>query len=213
MLTRRELLTSAGIAAISAPTLGCSFDGAAATANPRATPHQTAGPFYPDEFPADHDADLLQLVGSANAAQGEAVNVTGTVKSSDGEPISGATVDLWQCDANGVYHHPADRTEGRDAAFQGFGRTETDANGHFAFRTIRPVPYPGRTPHIHVRVWRHGTSVLTTQFYDGRQTDANAADGLYRRMSEAERELVTVDFVEDRAEPGALMARLDVWLA
>ncbi|NNC72658.1 MAG: intradiol ring-cleavage dioxygenase [Sphingomonadaceae bacterium] len=201
------------MAAISAPLIACTLAEPAEAANAVATPRQTAGPFYPDEFPADHDADLLQFMDMEAPARGEAVHVSGAVTDAAGEPVSGATIDLWQCDANGVYHHPGDREEGRDAAFQGFGRTETDAQGRYAFRTIRPVPYPGRTPHIHLRVWRDGTSVLTTQFYDADRADLNMADGLYRSMSAAERALVTVPFIENEGEPGTLMTQLDVRLA
>ena len=55
--------------------------------------------------------------------------------------------------ASGIYNHPGDDGQKRrDAAFQGYGRTTVDGEGRYAFRTIRPVAYPGRTPHIHFAV-------------------------------------------------------------
>ena len=75
-------------------------------------------------------------------------------------------VEIWQCDANGIYNHPGDSGQRRrDAAFQGYGRTKVDAGGRYAFRTIRPVAYPGRTPHIHFKVHAPGVGRLTTQMY------------------------------------------------
>ena len=75
-------------------------------------------------------------------------------------------VEIWQCDADGIYNHPGDDGQKRrDAAFQGYGRAEVDGDGRYAFRTIRPVAYPGRTPHIHFKVHAPGAGRLTTQMY------------------------------------------------
>ena len=75
-------------------------------------------------------------------------------------------MEIWQCDANGRYRHPRDRGDvEEDPNFQGFGHTVTDADGHYRFRTIRPVPYPGRTPHIHAAVIQEGARPFVTQIY------------------------------------------------
>src|SRR5205807_3793974 len=73
----------------------------------------------------------------------------------------------WQCDANGRYHYVRDdRTDRpRDEDFQGYGVTTTDAGGGYEFLTIKPVPYPGRTPHIHFAVAGRGFERLVTQMY------------------------------------------------
>ncbi len=157
----------------------------------RRTPSQTEGPFYPVEIPADHDADLLRN-GPARYARGQACWVQGTVVDLDGRAIDGAAVEIWQCDEAGHYHHPGDGNRA-DPAFQGFGRVRVDREGRYRFRTIRPVQYGGRTPHIHVKVKLDRMELLTTQLYV--QGDpGNERDFLWRRLSEADRALITVPF-------------------
>lgn len=159
------------------------------------TPRATEGPFYPAPAMrhADDDADLVRLEGAVRAAGGEVVFLSGRVLDRGGRPVPGARVEIWQCDANGRYLHPGDRGGApRDDAFQGFGHVVTGSEGRYRFRTIRPVAYPGRTPHIHVKV-QAGGRALTTQFYlDG--DPRNAADVLWRRMSAAEARAVAMTF-------------------
>lgn len=143
------------------------------------TPRMTEGPFYPNTFPRDTDADLTRIEGRAATAEGRLLDVTGRVLGRDGAPRAGARVEIWQCDALGQYHHVGEREA--DPNFQGFGAVLTDADGRYAFRTIRPVPYPGRTPHIHFNVLEGGKRRLTSQmFVEGEP--ANARDGLYRSL-------------------------------
>ncbi len=66
---------------------------------------------------------------------------SGRVLDANARPIAGVRIEIWQCDANGVYLHPGDRRrDSRDASFQGFGHAIADSAGRFAFRTIVPVP-------------------------------------------------------------------------
>ena len=103
-----------------------------------------------------------------------------------------------QCDATGEYHHVGG-AEG-DPAFQGFGAVTTDAEGRYAFRTIKPVPYPGRTPHIHFAVLEGGRRRLVSQmFIEGEA--GNARDGLYRHLG-AEAKRVTMK-LENATAAGA----------
>jgi protocatechuate 3,4-dioxygenase beta subunit len=129
-----------------------------------ATPRLTEGPFYPDKLPLDTDNDLLIINDSITPALGEITHLTGKVTTASGQPLRGAMVEIWQVDHNGAYIHSADASAGRnDKNFQGYGRFLTDSKGQYYFRTIKPVPYPGRTPHIHVAVNRNGRRILTTQ--------------------------------------------------
>ena len=129
------------------------------------TPSQTEGPFYPKTMPTDRDADLTRVAGRAVGAQGTPLYFGGRALARDGRPISGAMIELWQCDVHGRYHHVGYDSEPRDDNFQGYGVVVTDRDGRYAFKTIRPVPYTGRPPHLHIRVRPQNGSMLTTQIY------------------------------------------------
>jgi protocatechuate 3,4-dioxygenase beta subunit len=176
-----------------------------------ATPSQTAGPFYPREFPADGDGDLVAVKGRSGIAKGELLLLGGTVTDTSGRPLAGARVEIWQCNAFGRYHHPGDRSGAPlDPDFQGWGAFVTAGDGGYRFRTIKPVPYPGRTPHIHFRVSGRAAPELVTQMYlEGEP--GNARDGLYGWLDPAARAAVTVRL--DKAPDGtALAARFDIVL-
>jgi len=161
----------------------------------RATPSQTLGPFYPrsaGERPAQTDADLLVFDGDRLLSRGVPLYLAGRVLDRGGKPLAQAEVEIWQCDGNAVYHHPAGGAEPeRDAHFQGYGRTLTEADGRFHFRTIKPVPYPGRTPHIHVRIAPRSGGALATQLYLPDEP-GNARDFLFRQLSRDEQAALTL---------------------
>ncbi|MBA2963878.1 MULTISPECIES: protocatechuate 3,4-dioxygenase [Ramlibacter] len=199
-LTRR----AATAALVALPVLHL---GVRAQAPRRPTPAQTEGPFYPVQLPADTDHDLLRN-GNASYAGGQPAWVAGTVSDVQGRPLAGAAVEIWQCDGDGHYHHPGDGGRA-DPAFQGFGRVLADREGQWRFRTIRPVAYSGRTPHIHVKVRLGSRELLTTQLYV--QGDPhNESDGLWRRLSAADREALTVPF---RAGADGLQASFPIVVA
>ncbi len=157
----------------------------------RATPAQTEGPFYPLALPKDTDFDLLRN-GEQNYPKGQAAWVEGVVKDIKGKPMAGAQVDIWQCDHDGHYHHPLDGGNA-DPRFQGFGRVTVGADGSYRFRTLRPVAYSGRTPHIHVKVKLGARELLTTQLYVAGDA-ANARDFLWRGLSPADQSALSVAF-------------------
>lgn len=130
------------------------------------TPRQTEGPFYPVDLPLDTDNDLIIVNDSTNPSLGEITHLSGRVLDSKGAPIRNAMVEIWQADQHGVYlHKESDGSDKRDKNFQGFGRFLTGSAGEYYFRTIKPVPYPGRTPHIHFAVKMKGREKWTTQLY------------------------------------------------
>ena len=217
-IDRRHLLAAvAGVGAVTGigavtGLLGRPGVGAAALL---ATPAQTTGPFYPPSLPLDADADLVQVAGQAQRASGTILHLSGRILDAAGRPVPGARVEIWQCDAFGVYHHPGDRRGPAEPQFQGFGHTLADAQGSYRFRTIVPVPYPGRTPHIHVQVLVAGGRPLTTQMYLAGEP-RNDADALYRRLGDR-RGLVTVPLaaapeLEPTAKAGARRASFDIVL-
>ena len=149
------------------------------------TPRQTEGPFYPDKMPLDTDNDLLVINDNITPAVGTITHLGGRVLSTSGAPIRNAVVEIWQVDKNGVYIHSRDAVRGgQDKNFQGFGRFLTNAKGEYYFRTIKPVPYGPRTPHIHFAVYQGGKRTLTTQLYIAGEPQ-NRRDGIFRSLGEA----------------------------
>ncbi|MFQ5983814.1 MAG: protocatechuate 3,4-dioxygenase [Woeseiaceae bacterium] len=156
------------------------------------TPRAAKGPFYPVRIPSDDDSDLVRVEGAVREAGGDILHLDGRLLDANARPIADARIEIWQCDANGVYLHPGDRRrDSRDTGFQGFGHATADSAGRFAFRTIVPVPYPGRTPHIHVKVVRSGRDLLTTQLYRFSHPQ-NPSDFLFRRLSPSEQRRVSM---------------------
>lgn len=162
------------------------------------TPQLTEGPFYPDRLPLDQDNDLLVINDSITPAVGEITHLTGRIIDTKGQPIKDATIEIWQCDAKEVYIHSRDANTKQnqiDRNFQGFGHFTTGSTGEYRFRTIKPVPYPGRpAPHIHIKVKKGGRELLTTQLMirghsgNARDNIASTARGII------ERELIMTDF-------------------
>ena len=173
------------------------------------TPKSTEGPFYPT--PAmrfdDTDNDLVKVDDQVKNAGGEIIRLTGKVLSSSGLPLQSHRIEIWQCDVNGKYLHTGDkRNVVYDQGFQGFGHDITGTDGAYNFRTIMPTRYPGRTPHIHVKVCEGDRELLTTQFYIAGHED-NAADGLFRRLSAKQAQSVLMVFNERN---GAREANINV---
>jgi protocatechuate 3,4-dioxygenase beta subunit len=180
------------------------------------TPPQTEGPFYPNKLPLDTDNDLLVVNDSITPAVGEVTHLTGRILDAKGEPVRNAVVEIWQCDAKGVYIHTADsgpKERQRDKNFQGFGRFLTGSSGEYYFRTIKPVPYPGRTPHIHYKIRKGNKELLTTQCYV-KGEPRNERDGIFRSIRDPKlRQAILVDFAPLKGSRiGELTARFDVVL-
>jgi protocatechuate 3,4-dioxygenase, beta subunit len=211
-LDRRSFLDASRRAGL-ALALGAGSLPAEAVAELLATPGTTEGPFYPDRLPLDTDNDLLVINDSNAHAIGEVTHLTGRLLSRAGEPVRNAVIEVWQCDASGAYlHSRGESGRGRDAGFQGYGRFLTDSKGRYYFRTIKPVPYPGRTPHIHVAVSRAGRRELTSQLFIAGEPQ-NDRDGIYQGFAPEERKLVTAEFRPlEGSKIGELTASCDLVL-
>jgi protocatechuate 3,4-dioxygenase beta subunit len=120
--------------------------------NPNPTPRQIEGPYYTPQTP--RRSNLI------DGLPGEILVLEGRVLSTACQPVAGAIVDLWGCDAQGVYDN---------TGFKLRGNQITDAQGRFRFETLMPGSYGNssfqRTPHLHVKVQGPGTPLLTTQLY------------------------------------------------
>jgi hydroxyquinol 1,2-dioxygenase len=139
-----------------------------------ATESTVFGPFFVEGAPRYENGDDL-----ANGAPGETCVVTARVRSTRGDPIAGARIDVWQADDAGMYDvQYDDLTDAR-----GRGHLFSDSEGRFWFQTVRPTPYPiptdgpvgrllraaGRSPmrpaHIHFRIAADGYETLTTHVF------------------------------------------------
>ncbi|MGE3822040.1 MAG: intradiol ring-cleavage dioxygenase [Isosphaeraceae bacterium] len=207
--SRRHFLGSAAFSAAFFTTRGLFADELVRT------PAQTEGPFYPDKLPLDTDNDLIIINDSITPAVGEITHLTGKILDAKGNPVRNALVEIWQVDHSGVYIHSRDQARAKhEVNFQGFGRFLTGSTGEYYFRTIKPVPYPGRTPHIHVKVKRGEKELLTTQCYVKSEAERNARDMVYRGVNDPKaREAITIDFAPLKdSKIGELAARFDVIL-
>ncbi len=178
------------------------------------TPAQTEGPFYPNKLPLDTDNDLVILNDALTPAAGTVTWLSGKVLTASGSPIRNAAVEIWQVDHHGVYLHPGSDNHGkRDSNFQGFGRFLTGSTGEYLFRTIRPVSYPGRTPHIHVAVKIPGRDKFVTQCYIQGEPQ-NETDGVLRRIQDPkQRANVIVPFLPlPESKTGELTAQFNIIL-
>jgi protocatechuate 3,4-dioxygenase beta subunit len=135
------------------------------------------------------DNDLVKVEGHVKRAGGEILTFSGRVTDTAGKPIPGAMVEIWQADVNGRYIHTGSRWSSgkpRDPDFQGYGKMTVKDDGIYSFRTIRPVAYTGRCPHIHVKVHDPNGDGLTSQLYiagDPRNSD----DWIFNEMSDTEK--------------------------
>jgi len=198
-LSRRTFLTGFS---------GLTLYSIASSARARVTPRQSLGPFYPQKLPVDSDADLTFVDGKNGQATGQFTRLSGRVTDQSGAPIKNARVEIWQCDAFGAYHHPRDGG-GVDLFFQGYGQTTTDDDGNYRFKTIKPVAYPGRAPHIHMKVI-DGSRELVTQIYVQGEP-ANKRDFLLNAIrNEQSRQSLEVAFEASRdPAESELVARFD----
>ncbi len=194
----RRLVLKAGI---TGSVLSLLPFGVLAKARLNPTPPQTSGPFYPLELPLDDDNDLIQFGRSKELAEGAITHLTGDVVDIDGKPVADARVEIWQCDANGRYRHPRDANiAALDPNFQGHGHYQCGRDGIYRFRTIRPVAYPGRTPHIHFAISGPGFEPLVTQMYVSGEP-LNNEDFILNGIHPELRDSVIVDL--SRAQPSA----------
>lgn len=170
----------------------------------------TDGPFYPPvtwrsrgPLAGDWDADLtrVQRAGRERVARGEHLGLELVVADADGRVIDGAAVEIWQCDAMAQYRHPRVTLQDGtwDDGFQGFGEARSRRDGSLALRTIRPVPYPGRTPHIHVKLRHASFGEFTSQLFVAGDP-GNDRDFLWRAVPEAQRPALAMQLQPARTE-------------
>lgn len=201
--TRRRLLAQGG-----ALGLALAVPASHATQAPTVLPAITEGPFYPPRrwrasgSQTDWDADLTRVQQGAQTliAEGEHLELQLEVQDSQGRRIDRCELEIWQCDARGVYRHPRVDSAAADPGFQGFGAATSRSDGIVRLRTIRPAVYPGRTPHIHLKLRHPSFGEWTSQLFVAGEP-ANARDFLWRSLQPAEQQAVAMRL--QAAAPGA----------
>jgi protocatechuate 3,4-dioxygenase beta subunit len=203
-IKRRHLLAAAaGVCALGPAKLLASLS---------PTPVQAAGPFYPVELPLDDDNDLTYVRGLKGRAQGQHTDLSGRIVDLNGNPLKGLRIEIWQCDINGRYRHPRENANRpMDKYFQGHGNTFTDTEGRYRFRTIRPVSYPGRTPHIHVAVFPEQERPFVTQLYVSDEAQ-NQDDFLFNHVPAERRHMIVAEFKKAGNQEVELEASFDIVL-
>lgn len=160
------------------------------------TPTEVEGPFYPITPQKDKDADMTRVAGRDGVAKGTIIEIEGQVLDQYNKPVEDATIDLWQANSEGKYHHPHDSNPAPiDENFQAWAIIQSGAKGKFKLKTIMPGKYgfgngSYRTPHIHLKVSKLGFESLLTQLYFPDEP-LNQEDGLYMRKSKEEQAMMT----------------------
>ena len=177
------------------------------------TPSQTVGPYFHYALPWKGGADLVDrsdmgarpdlmppehyLLGNSRVRgrpHGEVIELGGCVYDGKGDLVDDAMIEIWQANAAGRYASTDDARETvtLDPAFVGFGRSATDKNGVWRFRTVRPGPVPGpgnslQAPHIAVSVMGRGIlKRLSTRIYFA-DSDINSTDPILSLVPEERR--------------------------
>jgi protocatechuate 3,4-dioxygenase, beta subunit len=180
MITTRRALVGQVAALVAAPV-------AVRAQALKPTAQETIGPYYPVALKGDLDADLSLVKGHAKHALGEIIEIRGRVLQPNGKPVSRAKMLIWQANAAGKYFHPDDTFDAPlDHDFQGAASFDTDANGEFRLKTVKPGPYPGpgnrlRAPHIHWQVTGQNNRLEVQMFFPGEAL--NDQDILYGTMA------------------------------
>ena len=205
--SRRQFLAYAGAAAtaLAAPASALR---AQTTLTP--TPSSTEGPFYPQAWTSAPAGNLVRGTLHANSIL---LALEGRILDRFGKPVDDARVEIWLADGLGKYTHARDsEAKDRDPNFAGFGWVKTGSDGRYAFKAIRPVPYTGRTPHIHFAVIAPRVKKLVTQMYvEG--VAQNEHDNLYNNIPRAQRALITAKLESAGAGQDGQRANFDLVLA
>ena len=166
---------------------------------------EITGPVFAAADLGPLDADLLANYAHGGEPIGERIIVHGRVTDGNGRPVAGTLVEVWQANAGGRYRHVNDGyLAPLDPNFGGCGRVLTDADGAYAFRTVRPGPYPWpnsadswRPAHIHFSLFGSAfcQRLITQMYFEG--------DPLIPLCPIA-------NAVPDRAAVGRMVAALDM---
>lgn len=209
-ISRRNVIVGVGAGAFSLRSI-------AGEAQLRPTPQETFGPFFPVRTPRHHDFNLAHVPGGTGRALGQLIDLSGRVLRTDGTPVSGARIEIWQANAAGRYVNPIDKNPAPlDPNFEGVALLKSTADGRYRILTVKPGAYPDpaggmRTPHIHFDVTSDQYRLVTQMYFPGEPL--NDKDILVSTMQARHRDptLATCKSVDSR-DPGVLRFEWDIVL-
>ena len=213
LTTRRQLFQASAAIGI----VGVAPVREAAAQATSGTPGQILGPFYPMTRTMNETGDLTRVPGKTGRAEGEILEVIGTVRSGSGAPLPDVHIEVWQANALGRYNHPSDRNPAPlDPNFEGFGVLVTDEEGNYRFTTIKPAAYPIpgtdaiRPAHIHFDIMGRYDRIVTQMYFEG--DPYNAKDRFLQSIARPERLIAKPAPLPAGAEAGAHALRFDLVL-
>jgi protocatechuate 3,4-dioxygenase, beta subunit len=182
------------------------------------TEEQVFGPFYPVMKPLDRDADLTHLRGRRASAKGQIIHLMGRVVNTQGKPLAGIKLEIWQANVHGRYAHINDSSKlPLDPNFQGYGVQVSDARGQFRFKTIKPGAYAtglddwSRPPHIHFYVTGSHEALVSQMYFPGEAL--NDKDRLLQSAAPNQSSLIAkVEPPGKGLEPDSLVVTWDIVL-
>jgi protocatechuate 3,4-dioxygenase beta subunit len=187
-LGRRQVLTWLGVTGLVAAVGHPQRSAAAASASCVVTPAQTEGPFFVDTQLNRADIRSDPADGSVREGSPLALNLAVQSVGAGGcVPLAGAIVDIWHCDALGVYSGASDYQSKTAATKFLRGYQVTDANGRVAFTTIYPGGYAGRAVHIHFKVRSKNSAGRGYEFTSQLYFDDAVTDRVHARQPYAAR--------------------------
>lgn len=136
------------------------------------TSDQILGPFFPLGTPSK-GGDLTKVDGRSGQAQGQVLHVVGRVLDRMGQPVRNGRINVWQANSFGRYTHPNDNNPAPlDPCFEGFAVVETDDDGRYYLKTVKPGAYPTgpttiRPSHIHFEVFGKRERLITQLYFAG----------------------------------------------
>ncbi len=167
------------------------------------TPQQIEGPFYPVKLPLDDDNDLTWINDQKQQALGEKIIILGNILTQEYQPIPAAKVEIWQACSSGRYNHPYDPNNAPiDPNFQGWGWMNTNEDGFYLFKTVKPGGYPvtndwRRPPHIHFKVTLSNQEEFITQLYFSEEAKLNETDKILQRIPKNQQSLVITQLIKN----------------
>jgi protocatechuate 3,4-dioxygenase, beta subunit len=213
LASRRRVLTLGAVAAaVAAVPLSVAWAGTKL----RRTPDQILGPFWPTEAVPEHSGDLTRPSGRPGRAAGQVLHVSGRVLNTDGVPVSGAKLEIWQANSFGRYRHPSDTNPAPlDPNFDGYTELVTDADGRYRFTTVKPGGYPVgpntvRPPHIHFDVSGRVNRLVTQMYFEGEPD--NSRDRWLQSSSRPEALIVALQPPSKDWEPDSRLVAFDIVL-